>query len=547
MSRLGSGEVFAIFGDVFDWAGNNGPILGPIIFIGVFILVFWVIPYRVAKAAAGRGSMSASMWAPRIKRWGLAAAVFWALSPIVRIGGKKKAPLPSEQMCPQCQGDLSNLELYRDLNFLVCPHCGEGITPIYDLGDYIRHLINQIDTVRRGREMGSTLDNKIEREAMLKLVRAVMTMAVRQRASDLHVDASGDGLDLRSRVDGILAPLEIHVPKAVEKAFVSAIKVMANLDITESRTPQDGRFEMAIDGAKIDVRINTSPTGLGEKISMRMLDVRNVELPLEKLGITDEVLPAFRRSINSTHGLMLVTGPTGSGKSTTLYVCLNEINNGARNIITIEDPIEYIFKGLNQHQVNPAANFTFATGLRSIIRQDPDVIMVGEIRDRETADISVDAATTGHLVMTTLHTIDAVNAYQRMAEIGVEPRRFAPTMLLICAQRLMRLTCTNCKESFTPDPSQLGALEIGTAGVDLIFYKGKGCELCHERGYRGRLGLFEVIVANEEIRALMEGHSPTQAIREAARRAGMRSLREEGIQRVLSGLTTPEEILRVIS
>jgi type II secretory ATPase GspE/PulE/Tfp pilus assembly ATPase PilB-like protein len=545
--RMTQRDWYGMVGEVTAYTRENQAVqlvLGAL----VFILAFWVIPHKLATVAAGRGSISASVWAPRIKRLGLLAALGWMISPIFRLGRGARATGagPSEQICPHCSGNLANLELYRDLNFLICPHCGEGITPIFDLGDYIRHLVDQIDSVRRGKSMGSDLNNKIEREAMLKLTRAVLTLTVRQRASDLHVDASGDGLDLRARVDGVLGPLDIHIPKAVERAFVSAIKVMADLDITERRMPQDGRFEVQIDGAKIDIRINTSPTGLGEKISMRLLDVRNVEVPLDRLGISDQMLPKFRECIHSSHGLMLVTGPTGSGKSTTLYVALNEINDGTRNIITIEDPIEYIFKGLNQHQVNPAASFTFATGLRSIVRQDPDVIMVGEIRDRETADIAVDAATTGHLVMTTLHTIDAAGAYQRLAEVGVDPRRFAPTLLLICAQRLIRLSCSNCKEPYIPEASDLGALEIATTQSDIIYYRGKGCETCQRRGFRGRLGLFEIMIINEELQSLMEGHSPIAAVREAARRVGMRSLREEGVLRVLSGLSTAEEVVRVV-
>jgi type II secretory ATPase GspE/PulE/Tfp pilus assembly ATPase PilB-like protein len=549
--RLTDRDFAGAFADIREWVEDNSRITYPagIALLALFFL--WVLPYKIAARRARAGGIIASMWAPRLKRYGPFAIAGLILSPLGKLipgSARRHRALVKEvgELCPHCAGILENVELYRDLRFDLCPHCREEITPLYDLTDHINQLIIHIDHVRAGRSLGAdALENEAHRDTMLRLVKAVMTQAVRQRASDLHVDASGDGLDLRIRVDGSLRAMDIHISKAVERAFVSAIKVMANLDITERRAPQDGRFEIDIDGSSIDIRINTSPTGLGEKISMRLLDIRSVRVPLGKLGISAGALPMFTRSIHSPNGLILVTGPTGSGKSTTLYVALNEINSGKRNIVTIEDPIEFIFKGLNQHQVNPAANFTFATGLRSIIRQDPDVIMVGEIRDNETADIAVNAATTGHLVLTTLHTNDAAAAYPRLAEFGVDSSRFAPVMLIIVAQRLLALNCERCKEPHTPSPATLSALEI--PDHDIIFYRGIGCEHCLETGLHGRTGLFEILEVTPEICALMEGKSPVNAVRETARRAGMRTIREEGLIRVMEGFATPEEVLRVIS
>ncbi|MCX7719496.1 MAG: GspE/PulE family protein, partial [Candidatus Sumerlaeaceae bacterium] len=316
---------------------------------------------------------------------------------------------------------------------------------------------------------------------------------------------------------------------------------------TERRAPQDVKINLFIDKQDLDLRINTSPAAMGEKVTIRILNPRNVAVDPTRLGLESENLEKFERCIRRPHGLFIVTGPSGSGKSTTLYVALNEINTGDKNIITLEDPIEYQLKGLNQMQVNPAANFTFATGLRSILRQDPDVIMVGEIRDRETADIAVEAAMTGHLVLTTLHTIDAPTAFGRLADLGVESKRFSQAIIAIVAQRLVRTICCDCKKAYKPKKSDIDLLGIATQTKDFTFIHGAGCENCMNTGFHGRIGIFEFLMPDDTMREMLETNATVSVIRELARRTGYRTLREEGILKIMQGVTTVEEVIRVTS
>jgi type II secretory ATPase GspE/PulE/Tfp pilus assembly ATPase PilB-like protein len=337
------------------------------------------------------------------------------------------------------------------------------------------------------------------------------------------------------------------LPKSLANSVVSAVKVMSNLNITERRAPQDGKTNLWVDKADVDIRVVSSPAATGEKVSMRLLDSRMIFVDSTKLGVEGENLERFERAIRKPHGLILMTGPAGSGKTTTIYVALNTINTGEKNIITIEDPIEYQIKGINQMQVNPAANFTFATGLRSILRQDPDVILVGEIRDKETAEVAVEAAVTGHLIFTTLHTIDTASAFTRLLDLGAEASRFAAAIVAVIAQRLLRLNCTECKKAYKPKKEILEQLGFPPTSKDFTFMHGTGCESCFHTGFRGRVGIFEIFVPDESMKEILETNVTSSVIRELARKKGMRTLREEGIKKVVQGQTTPEEVLRIIS
>jgi len=500
------------------------------------ILFLWLIPFWFLKWRSRRGDIVAAELREFTKRAGILGVIRY----FVRIGKSAKP----KNRCPFCNKTLDKLESYTDLNFYACPHCHEPITPIYDLKDYIDHLVKQLELQLKHSKENVTMG--IERDLMLKLVRAVITLAKRKRASDLHVESDLEGANLRVRVDGMMYDF-LSLPKSVSLAFISALKIMANLDITERRVPQDGKFSMWIDKADVDLRINTSPAALGEKVSIRILDQKAISVDPQKLGLDGENLERFERAIFRPHGMIIVTGPAGSGKSTTLYVALNQLNTGEKNIVTLEDPIEYQIKGISQMQVNPATGFTFASGLRSILRQDADVIMVGEIRDSETADIAVEAALTGHLLLTTLHTIDAPTAFARMADLGVDVSRMASALICIIAQRLVRTICSHCVKPYKPKKSQLDALNITEVPKDFVFVHGTGCDECMNTGYCGRIGLFEFLMPDEQMREVLESGPPVSVIRELARKKGFASLRDEGLRKVYAGITTVDEVVRVIS
>ncbi len=504
--------------------------------IPTFIFLFWLLPYWIIRYRSKKGDIVAADLRERARRIGLIALVLYG----IRLA---KATKPKNR-CPFCNKSLDKLDAYSDLNFYACPHCHEPITPIYDLKDYIDHLIKQLELqLRHSKE---NVIAGVERDLMLKLVRAVITLAVRKRASDLHLESEIDGAKLRVRVDGMMYDF-MHLPRSVSLAFISALKIMANLDITERRVPQDGKIGMWIDKADLDLRINTSPAAMGEKVTIRILNPKSISVDPLRLGLEGENLERFERAIHRPHGMIIVTGPAGSGKSTTLYVALNMINTGEKNIVTLEDPIEYQIKGASQMQVNPATNFTFATGLRSILRQDPDVIMVGEIRDSETAEIAVEAALTGHLLFTTLHTIDSPTAFARMADLGVDTSRMASALICIIAQRLVRTICPDCRKPYKPKRELLEQLNIVEVPKDFVFMHGAGCEQCMNTGYCGRIGLFEFLMPDEQMREVLEGAPPVSVIREVARKKGFATLKEEGVRRVLNGVTTVEEVLRVTS
>ena len=378
---------------------------------------------------------------------------------------------------------------------------------------------------------------------IIRLVNQLVLQAVKERASDIHLEPGEETLRTRFRIDGLLHEVQ-GPPLSLHAAVVSRVKVLAKLDIAEKRKPQDGRFQLAMEGREIDLRVSTVPTQLGEKVVMRLLDRAGMRFSLEQLGLEKRLRAQVERLFRLPHGILLVTGPTGSGKTTTLYAALNLINSMEKNIITIEDPVEYRLSGVNQVPINPKAEVTFASALRAFLRQDPDVIMVGEIRDRETAEIAIQAALTGHLVFSTLHTNDAPSSLTRLIDMGVESFLIASSVAGVLAQRLVRVICPKCKESYRPPASLASELEGQLTG-ELRFFRGNGCASCKQSGYTGRIGIFELLPMTDAIKALVGSKAPAHAIRAAARQAGMRTLREDGLAKALAGVTTLEEVLRV--
>lgn len=378
---------------------------------------------------------------------------------------------------------------------------------------------------------------------VIKLVNMFITQAVRDGASDIHIEPEDGNLRIRYRVDGLLRDI-MTPPRDLQAGIVSRIKIMADLDIAEKRVPQDGHFQTMMGEKSIDVRVSTLPTIYGEKIVMRLLDRTSVLLGLEDLGLSPTSLGRFKKMITRPYGLLLVTGPTGSGKTTTLYAALNTINSPEKNIVTIEDPVEYQLKGINQVQVNAKVGVTFANGLRTILRQDPDIIMVGEIRDKETATIAIQAALTGHMVFSTLHTNDAPGAIARLVDMGVEPFLIASSLTGVLAQRLVRRLCDRCKNPYTPTPELFEELNIkGKEGI--AFLKGEGCQECRGSGYSGRIGIFELLSIDDNIRGLTISRGHSSVIKSAAMKNGFIALREEGLAKAIAGFTTVEEVLRV--
>ncbi len=380
---------------------------------------------------------------------------------------------------------------------------------------------------------------------VVKLVNMVVAEGIKTRCSDIHLEPEEKQLRLRYRIDGVLKEMPAP-PKRLQNALISRIKIMSELDISEKRKPQDGRFKIRQGGRSVDFRVSSLPTIHGEKIVMRLLDKSNLNLDMTSLGFEKESLAKFEQAIRRPFGMILVTGPTGSGKSTTLYSALSTINNPEKNIVTVEDPVEYQVKGINQVQARSDIGFDFAEGLRSILRQDPDIVMIGEIRDFETAEIAIKAALTGHLVLSTLHTNDAPSTATRLIDMGVEPFLVTASLILVIAQRLARRICPTCKKSYKPSPELLQQLGIRPKpGRELVFYEGEGCPACSDTGYRGRIALFEVMEIDDHLsHCIMQGMQSKDLKREA-RKQGMLSLRDSGIRKVLTGLTTVKEVLSV--
>ena len=378
-----------------------------------------------------------------------------------------------------------------------------------------------------------------EEAPVIRLVGEMITRAVAERASDIHIEPEENNVRIRYRIDGILYESG-KLPKNVQNAVISRIKVLSHLDIAENRKPQDGR--MRFDNKDLDIRVSTFPTIHGENVVLRILDKSAVNLDMRELGFSGEDFKLLDKAIHNPNGIVLVTGPTGSGKTTTLYAVLSRLNSMEKNIITIEDPVEYELPLIRQTIVNPKAGITFATGLRSILRQDPDIIMVGEIRDRETADVSMQAALTGHLVLSTLHTNDSASALTRLIDMGIEPFLVSSSVTAILAQRLVRKICVSCRREYIPEGRIME--ELGSSGGAAKFFKGAGCPACKQSGFLGRIGIFELVVVNEEIRKMVESKCSADEIKRKALDSGMTTLRHDGLKKITAGLTTPEEVLR---
>lgn len=399
------------------------------------------------------------------------------------------------------------------------------------------------------RQLGdSTIDlsaiNATDKQSIIQLINLIIMRAIKEKASDIHIEPDETVLRTRFRIDGMLQEV-MALPKAFEAAAISRCKVMAELDIAEKRIPQDGRIKLQLQSREIDLRVSTYPTLRGEKVVMRILDKSTVLFGLEELGFPDDTLITFSSLIKKPNGIILVTGPTGSGKTSTLYAALQCIKDPSINIVTIEDPVEYQLSNINQGQINPKAGFNFAGGLRSILRQDPDVIMVGEIRDYDTAEVAIRAALTGHLVFSTLHTNDSAGAMTRLIDMGVEPFLVASSLIGIMAQRLIRTICEDCKVEYQPPPAVIKQSKLLYQAGKTKVFQGEGCATCNQTSYRGRTTITELLVPNERIKELIVEKSATSIIKNEAMKQGMRTLRQDGLGKVLRGITTLAEVIRV--
>mgnify|MGYP001268689024 CR=1 FL=1 len=438
---------------------------------------------------------------------------------------------------------------------------GCDIEPVLALNHTVIDTINRV--YERGKEMTEGIEDdsagiseydlqepkdllEAEDEApIIRFVNSLLFQAVKEKASDIHLECFEKELSVRFRKDGILHELTA-VPNTLQASIISRVKIMAELDIAEKRKPQDGRIRVKVAGRDVDVRISTVPTTWGESVVMRILDRSSVILSLEDLGLAGKKLQVFETLIQRPHGIILVTGPTGSGKTTSLYAGLERINSPDKKIITVEDPVEYQIQGINQIQVNPKVNLTFANGLRSILRQDPDVILVGEIRDRETADIAIHASLTGHLVFSTLHTNDSASAITRLIDMEIEPFLVASSLMAVIAQRLLRFLCSSCKEPYEPHEDELQRMGIRRSQLhDGVLYRAKGCEKCFNMGYSGRTAIFEMLLIDDDIRNLTLSQVDSTKIKRKAIEHGMTTLRMDGAERVARGLTSVDEVMRV--
>jgi len=384
-----------------------------------------------------------------------------------------------------------------------------------------------------------------EEAPVVRLANMMILQAIRQAASDIHFEPQEYRVRVRYRIDGTLYSV-MTPPKHIQGALISRLKIMSNMNIAERRLPQDGRIELKVDNREIDLRVSTIPTVWGEKVVMRILDKSGAFVGIEKLGLLPEDHQRFERIISKPYGIILLTGPTGSGKTTSLYAILNRLNRVDVNITTIEDPVEYQLPGIAQVQINPKAGLTFANGLRSFLRQDPDIIMVGEIRDEETARIAIHAALTGHLVLSTLHTNDAAGAVTRLVDMGIEPFLVSSSVSGVIAQRLVRILCQRCKQPYTPTEEVLRRIGLDLFVAPPTLYKAVGCEFCNDIGYKGRLGIFEIMPVDEAIKTLVVKHATSSQIKDVAMAAGMRMLQQDGLAKVLNGTTSLEEVLRVV-
>ncbi|MGD0060422.1 MAG: type II secretion system ATPase GspE [Verrucomicrobiia bacterium] len=456
---------------------------------------------------------------------------------------------------PQLVSELSFI-LGKDVQVAVAPskqiqaaierYFGEDSESLKDVLTDMEEQLTSAEAVETATKTGGTaaLEELASQAPIVRFVNVIMLKAIQDRASDIHFEPFEDEFKIRYRVDGALYEMA-PPPKHLALPIISRVKVMSSLNIAERRLPQDGRIQLNIGGKQIDLRVSTLPTQFGESVVLRVLDRSVVNLEMESLGMPPEIFDRTKEVIKVPNGIFIVTGPTGSGKTTTLYSCLKRINTIDLKLLTAEDPVEYDIEGIMQVPINEAIGLTFARALRSFLRQDPDIIMVGEMRDLETAQISIQASLTGHLVFTTLHTNDSAGAVTRMIDMGVEPFLISSTLQAVLAQRLVRTSCKKCRVAYEPSDTilaQLGLTKEDTAGRP--FYYGKGCMECNETGYRGRKGLFELLVVSEPIRELINMRAPSGVIRGRALELGMRTLREDGIRSILDGETTVEEVLK---
>jgi type IV pilus assembly protein PilB len=421
------------------------------------------------------------------------------------------------------------------------------ISKVHRLGDSVEEETGEEEAFTADTSMEGDIRDVASEAPIVKLVNGAISQGVDDGASDIHFEPQEKELVIRFRIDGVLHEV-MSVPKRMQAGVLSRIKIMADIDIAERRIPQDGRIGLTVGGKPIDIRVASMPTVYGEKIVLRLLDKSSILLNLSDLGFSERALKRFEISFRKPYGAILVTGPTGSGKSTTLYATLNVLNSKEKNIITVEDPVEYRLCGINQTQINIKAGLTFASGLRAILRSDPDIVMVGEIRDKETAQIAIEAALTGHLVLSTLHTNDAPGALTRLTEMGIEPFLTASAIECVLAQRLARKLCPHCKEPYKPTDEALNqnGFPQDVMGKDVTLYRPAGCPRCNNTGYKGRLGIYEVMLVSEAIERLTVERKSADEISRVAQAEGMLSLREDGIDKVLKGVTSMEEIARVI-
>jgi type IV pilus assembly protein PilB len=426
-----------------------------------------------------------------------------------------------------------------------------ALSSSYDAEYHFDDLLDRVDVATVSDisdEVNLSALEAISQEApIIQLVNMIIVDGIKERASDIHLEPNYRGLLVRYRIDGILHDIRM-LPVRVKPAVTSRVKILSNMDIAERRLPQDGRFQLRFGAREVDLRVSSIPTVYDEKIVMRLLDKSQGVISLDGVGFTEMQAKEFRKMIHNPHGIILVTGPTGSGKSTTLYATLNEVDSTKKNVITVEDPVEYKLDRINQINVRPKINLTFANALRSILRQDPDVIMIGEMRDSETAHIAVQSALTGHLVFSTLHTNDAVSSLTRMTDMGVEPFLISSSVIGVMAQRLVRKICPKCKEEYTPDEGVFDDLDLNISLPDkenIKLYKGKGCDYCKKTGYYGRIAIFEMIEINDEIRSMILRKISSNEIKDVAIRNGMKTLLDSGVTRALEGVTSIDEVFRV--
>ena len=468
--------------------------------------------------------------------------------PVARIGDSVMAAV-QDPVDTEGLDDVAMLLESRVLPVIALPDAiADAINRVYDRATGLAHeavaqLQNEDDELEAV-DASDLLDDPSGDDApIIRFVNALLRDAVKSRASDIHIESFERSVVVRNRIDGLLYK-KVEAPKHAQSPIMARVKIMSGLNIAEKRLPQDGRIRRRIAGKDIDVRVSTIPTAHGERVVMRILDRSNVLLSLEDLGFAPPVYKSFVHLVTRPHGIILVSGPTGSGKTTTLYAALSRINSPDINILTVEDPVEYQLSGVGQMQVNKKIDLTFASGLRAFLRQDPDVIMVGEIRDRETAEIAIQASLTGHLVLSTVHTNDAPGAVTRLVDMGVEPFLVSSTLIGVLAQRLVRNLCENCKTPYTPTAAELSEVRLPPQS-GLTFYKENGCSECLETGYRGRSGIYELLLVDDDVRPLVLRNADAGTIKRKAVENGMTTLLADGVRKIMAGKTTTEEVLRV--